>query len=132
MLSGRYRLEKLTRHWQPVNPEGLCRLPDCWGSSAAHEGDISSFLNTCPSLSVLRASLLSSFIDRISSDKLATLNLCLQLDRTWFFLDCSTMPPVIDDLQRNGVETLMTFLKFTRNFCYCLHKKRYELLGTTY
>ena len=29
LMSGRYRLEALTKHWVPWNRTGLCALPDC-------------------------------------------------------------------------------------------------------
>ena len=29
MLSGRYRTDRLTRHWNKDNPHGFCRLPGC-------------------------------------------------------------------------------------------------------
>ena len=39
LLSGRYRLESLTRHWTPGNRGGLCSLPDCWGTPSSHYGN---------------------------------------------------------------------------------------------
>ena len=33
MLSGRYRTDRLARHWSKTNPSGLCLLPDCDGDS---------------------------------------------------------------------------------------------------
>ena len=44
LLSGRYRVESLTGHWVPGNREGLCTLPDCWGTSAAHKGSVECLL----------------------------------------------------------------------------------------
>ena len=38
----------LTGHW-----EGLCTLPDCWGSTASHKGTVESFSLSWPSLSLM-------------------------------------------------------------------------------
>ena len=40
LISGRYRVEALSGHWTPGNKEGLCTLPDCWGTSLSHKGTI--------------------------------------------------------------------------------------------
>ena len=50
LLSGRARLEGLTSHWEPGNRGGLCTLPECWRTPAAHKGTVKDFLLSCPSL----------------------------------------------------------------------------------
>ena len=44
MISGRYRVEALSGHWTPWNRDGLCTLPECWGTEASHRGTIESML----------------------------------------------------------------------------------------
>ena len=36
LISGRYRVESLTGHWNPGNREGLCTLPLCLATSGSH------------------------------------------------------------------------------------------------
>ena len=40
LLSGRVRVESLTRHWVQWNREGLCTLPDWWGGAGFHVGTV--------------------------------------------------------------------------------------------
>ena len=61
MLSGRYRTDRLMRHWSRSNPEGFCRLPGCHGK----DGTLLHILLHCPALAETRAngiSLWSSFL----------------------------------------------------------------------
>ena len=61
MLSGRYRTDRLTRHWTPANPQGLCRLPGC----SEEEGTLVHILLFCPALAQSRSNMIrlwSSFM----------------------------------------------------------------------
>ena len=55
MLSGRYRTDRLARHWTPSNPNGLCRLPGCEG----HEGTLQHILLQCSALTEARLKVIS-------------------------------------------------------------------------
>ena len=55
MLSGRYPTDKLSRHWNNQNPEGLCQLPGCHSAL----GDLPHMLTTCPALADARSKMLS-------------------------------------------------------------------------
>ena len=130
LLSGRYRLESLTKHWVPWNREGLCSLPDCWGSSASHEGTIECFLLSCPSLSptsIALADYKTSFL-KSNPDLVALVEECLVLNPVQFFIDCSIMAPVISATQLGGDGILFALFKLTRNLCHCLHKARMSII----
>ena len=59
MLSGRYRTDRLARHWTKDNPDGLCRLPGCINQ----EGDLQHILLHCPALSPSRAKMIKLWSD---------------------------------------------------------------------
>ena len=131
LLPGRYKAKSLTGHWVPGNREGLCTLPDCWGTSAAHKGSVECLLLSCPSLSTSREAL-----TEYSLTFLQTYPLLLTLVQTvpgsgplQFWLDCSTMPAVISAVQAGDEENvLFVLIKITRNYCHGLHKARLSLL----
>ena len=130
LLSGRARLEALTSHWVPWNREGLCTLPGCWGTPATHKGTLSYFLLSCPSLTSTRL-LLEDYqrkflqanpnLKQLVSDS-------LQSDPVQFWLDCSTMTPIVRATQLEGEVVLFTLFKLTRNYCHTLYKKRCDML----
>jgi hypothetical protein len=51
-------------------------------------------------------------------------NDCLEMNAVQFWLDCSTMPPVISAVQQGGESILFEILKMTRNYCHGLYKAR--------
>ena len=53
---------------------------------------------------------------------------CLSLDSVQFWLDCSTMSPVISAVQKTGRNILYGLFKLSRNYCHTLHKARCNLL----
>ena len=131
ILSGRARLEGLTGHWVPGNKEGLCTLPDCWRTSAAHKGSVTDFLLSCPSLATTRESLQKfnkNFLQEYPNLSLLV-DECLGDDPIQFWLDCSTMAPVIKTVQAQGESVLFLLFKMTRNFCHGLFKRRCDLLS---
>jgi hypothetical protein len=132
LISGRYRMEALSGHWTPGNRDGLCTLPQCWGTEASHRGTVESMLLSCQSLSSHRADLMQfcwTFLSR--SPKLTSLvKSCLNIDPVQFWLDCSTMGPVISARQCNGDWVLYPLFKVTRNFCHGLHSARMSLLSS--
>ena len=131
LLSGRYRLEALSGHWTPGNKDGLCTLPDCWGTPASHRGDVQSFLLSCPSLSTTRIELTISNL-RFLHDHPHLEDLvrqCMVMDEVQFWLDCSTMAPVISAVQVEGEQLLENLFKLTRNYCHRLHVTRNKILS---
>jgi hypothetical protein len=130
LLSGRYRLEVLTSHWTPWNRDGLCSLPECWGTDASHKGSVEAFLLGCPSLSVVRTELTESVLKfyRDYPDLENLVKECMSLSAVQFLLDCSTMAPVISAVQEYGDSVLLHLFKLTRNYCHRLHVTRSKLL----
>ena len=132
LISGRYRVESLTGHWNPGNREGLCTLPLCLATSGSHKGTVESFLLSCPSLSSSRQALVEFSMNYLLSypDLLPLMYECLAADPVQFWLDCSTMPQVIRAVQEEekGGEILFVFFKISRNYCHGLHKARLALL----
>ena len=104
LLSGRYRVEALTGHWVPWNKEGFCSLPECWGTQASHKGTVEDFLLSCPSLANARLALAEfsmSFL-QVNPHLEMLVQLCLDMDPVQFYLDCSTICPVISAVQMGG------------------------------
>ena len=131
LLSGRFRVEALTGHWVPWNREGLCSLPDCWRTDHSHKGTVECFLMSCPSWASTRAELESLLYSCLNADPgLANLvRQCLTISAVQFWLDCSTMAPVITAVQLEGESVLFNLFKITRNYCHVLHKARQALLS---
>ena len=131
LLSGRYRVEALSGHWTPWNKAGLCSLPGCWNTEHSHRGTIESMLLSCPSLSPTRDDLVHltwSYMTRFP--QLSTvIRSCLTLDPVQFWLDCSTMAPVISAVQLHGEGVLQPLYRLSRNYCHVLHKARLSLLS---
>ena len=130
LLSGRYRLEALSGHWTPGNKDGMCSLPECWATPASHKGSVEAFLLTCPSLSPTRIELTISNL-RFLQDYPHLEELvrqCLVINPVQFWLDCSTMHPVIAAVQNQGGKVLQLLFKLTRNYCHRLHMARMDML----
>ena len=130
LLSGRFRLEALTSHWVPWNKEGLCTLPGCWGTPASHRGTVISFLMSCPSLTSTRLSLEVYMRNFLQANPHLTqlVSECLQSDPAQFWIDCSTMAPIVRATQVEGESVLFGLFKLTRQYCHTLYSKRCELL----
>ena len=130
LLSGRYRVEALSCHWTPWNRNGLCSLPDCWGTDSSHQGTVEAFLLSCPSLVAARTALEQYTANKTEDNNAlkAVVYQCLEVDPAQFWLDCSTMPLVISSVQLHGEGLLSALFKLTRNYCHGLHKARKEML----
>ena len=132
MLSGRYRTERLARHWSK-NPHGVCLLPSCQASKV-HE-TLSHILQDCPSLQHIRTKLRNFtlyYINQLNQDIQEIFNLyCTTLNPSFpqFLVDCSSLPEVIQVVQKNGDGPLYHLFRVTRTWCYSLHKERLKLLG---
>ena len=130
LLSGRSRLEALTCHWVPWNREGLCTLPLCWGTEDSHKGTLENFILSCPSLFSTRQALYLFNTRYLEANPILEplVNICLEIDPIQFWIDCSTMSPVISAVQLEGESLLSGLFKLTRNFCHGLYKARMCLL----
>ena len=53
---------------------------------------------------------------------------CLVINPVQFWLDCSTMHPVISAVQKQGDKILQLLFKLSRNYCHRLHMARMEML----
>ena len=132
LISGRYRVEALSGHWTPGNRDGLCTLPECWGTGASHRGTVEAMLLSCPSLSSYRDDLMEScwtFLSRFPN-LTSLVKICFEIDQVQFWLDCSTMAPVISARQSDSEWVLYPLFKVTRNFCHVLHSARLSLLSS--
>ena len=131
MISGRYRIERLTSHWSK-NKTGVCLLsPECSNSTE----DLSHMLHSCRALENTREKLLSytqeyssTFPDDI---KQLSLQLCNKASPTFvqFLLDCSVLPSVISATQLHGKSVLDCLFTISRTWVYCLHRERLKILG---
>ena len=127
MLSGRYRTDRLMRHWSRSNPEGRCRLPGCRG----RQGSLQHILLHCPALADARAkciSLWSSFLvprpwlfPVIAHHTRGTAALHLQ-----FLLDPSALPMVINSTRSNP-DVLQCCFFLSRTWNYTIHLKREKI-----
>ena len=125
MLSGRYRTDRLSRHWTPSNPSGLCRLPGCVGLL----GDLQHILLHCPALAVARAkaiNLWSAFLVPrpwlLPIVSLYTLQ-CSDNLQLQFLLDPSCLPAVISSA-RTDLDILGSCLYLARTWNYTIHLAR--------
>ena len=131
LLTGRYRTEKLARHWSG-NPNGFCIQASCINSEIIESRE--HFLLHCPALQEKRRRLfhLSSML--LSEMPLLTpiLHEYFYIENTelqlQFLLDCSTLPLVITAHQTFGTMVHQALFKFTRTWCWSLHLARQRLL----
>ena len=129
MLSGRYRTDRLLRHFS--DNEGVCNLCDENAS-----GGIDHLLVFCSSLKDIRTRMTTALSENTEiSEKIRNLILC-SLNSTQtavqFILDCSVLPNVITLRQSDGPTAISLLFKFTRSWCYNIHKNRLKLLGRWY
>ena len=131
LVSGRYRTEKLCRHWSK-NAEGFCVTPTCAGRSLVKDEE--HILLFCPALTSTRERLIS-FTQSYAAAVPIIANLLytfLQPSHPSYFqflLDCSSIPEVIRLVQEHGKEYLTHLFKVTRTWCYSMHRERLKILG---
>ena len=128
MLSGRYRTDRLTRHWTQTNPDGLCRLPGCFNN----EGNLEHILLHCTALSEARSRVVSLFTAFLVSRQelfpvihhytIVEEHLLLQ-----FLLDPSCLPLVIST-NKHYPNTTNQCLYLARTWCYSIHLSRSKLM----
>ena len=130
LLLGRYRFEALTKHWLSHK---FWLLPSCSHPSAKYDGNIESFFVSCYSLNPAREKFklfFSSYLTEFPFLSSLT-DEFLALNSIKFYLDPSTMPPVISMVQEYGEEVLYHLFKITRNYCFLLHELRNKLLANS-
>ena len=128
MVSGRYRTDKLARHFN-AGSDGNCSL-----CSEKVPGSIDHILIKCVTLSEVRLHLLEKLENDNVSDIAKHLILSLMnsdnpRDTVQFLLDCSTISDVIFATQSFGVSVLEELFRFTRLWCFAIHKKKLKLQG---
>ena len=129
MLSGRYRTERLRRHWSS-NSEGYCLLPSC------HQqfDDLTHILLACPALQEARdrmEQLWTDHLNDIPHINTVVRDYMSQPDhyKVQLLLDPSVLPKVISLRQEHGDTVLNSIFYLTRTFCYSLHNSRLKMLG---
>ena len=130
-LSNQYRCAKLTKHWTPDNPDGLCTFPSCTSESLVESPE--HILLHCPAYSSTRNNLIAQCL-RLQNPITHSLitNIFLSnstLKIMQFFLDCSALPEVISSSQQHGDQILCDLFYCSRTWCYSLHRERMKRLG---
>ena len=132
MLSGRYRCEKLSRHWSATNTQGYCDLSPCSENKVL--GSLEHMLLDCVALAPSRTGVLDLW-DRILASHPNLFPIVLQFTMgeadalMQFILDPSTLPEIILARQTLGQEVHNILFYITRTFCFSLHKAKMKLLG---
>ena len=126
MLSGRYRVAVLTKHWS-VNRSDKCPAPDC------HEPEtLEHLLLSCSYYDQSRQKLerlWSCASEPLLSDLLLEVLGGPTEDLVQFILDASVHPTLIRLVQTYGQELLVKVFYLTRTWCYTLHRERLKILG---
>ena len=131
MLSGRYPIDKLTRHWS-LKVSGYCTLHENCSNMME---DICHVLQHCTALNVTRFKLLDYTYSQIKDlpqilQNLVTNFLNLACPRfTSFLLDCSSIPEVITLNQSLDFDILTPLFDITRTWVYVIHRERLKLRG---
>ena len=126
MLSGRYRTDQFLRHF--TENDGSCTL-----CNTNDFGSIEHLLILCPALTDTRNGLLKKLNESPTLTQ-TTKTIIVQSfhsvdSSTQMMLDPSTTPEVISATQLEGPSILEEVFRFSRSWCYSLHKTRLKLLG---
>ena len=135
-LSGRARVESLTRHWDVNNKEGICPLCKMVQPTL---GTIEHLLLSggCPALVEARLSMLS-FIQAYLVPRPHLLPLfqsCWGINDTLtmqFILDCSVIPLIIKKTQESPEPILNELFYVTRTYVFKIFVTRRRLLETNW
>ena len=132
-LSGRARIESLTKHWDTSNKEGLCLL--CKDTDAVPSSLEHLLLGGgCPALSSARLSMMSFFNSYLVTHPylFPILRDCWTSDdkilSTQFLLDCSVIPAVINACQDSHEKILNDIFYLTRTYVFKIHLTRKRML----
>ena len=130
-LSGRYRSDRLTRHFQGNPSDGDCRI-----CNEKVPGTIKHLLLQCPSLAATRCNMFNWVTERqdLSARTKAIISEVFSstspTDKMQLLLDCSCLPGVI--LSRQDCDqTQSEIFKFARTWCFSVHTQREKILKTT-
>ena len=131
-LSGRYRTEKLCRHWSS-NPEGSCLTPPCTPYRILEDEE--HILLHGPALAKTRQRLVMFTLKYAESVPTISKILCAYLQPSnlmflQFLLDCSCIPEVVRLVQESGGAYLSHLFKVTRTWCYSMHRESLKILGS--
>ena len=126
MLSGRYRTDQFLRHF--TENDGSCTL-----CNTNDFGSIEHLLILCPALTDTRNGLLKKLNESPTLTQ-TTKTIIVQSfhsvdSSTQMMLDPSTTPEVISATQLEGPSILEEVFRFSRSWCYSLHKTQLKLLG---
>ena len=126
MLSGRYKVAMLTKHWSP-NKDKCCPVPECPQSETLEHLPLH-----CPHYTPSRLKLRRLWSS--SPNPLISELICEILESTpstlvQFILDASVHPKVILLVQLYGQDILYPIFHLTRTWCYTMHRQRSRLLG---
>ena len=128
MLSGRYRTDRLVRHWSTTNPTGVCLLPGCSGEEV---GSLEHILVYCPALSTVRSDIVKlwsnfmvprKYLFPVVSNLTKHENTFMQL-----LLDPSSIPSVITATQESS-DILPCCFYLSRTWIYSIHLRRMKLM----
>ena len=127
MLSGRYRVGTLLRHFSP-DISGVCEICNLEDEDIVH-----LLVPRCPVLADRRETLLEFAFSTLKHSEAATniFNTILSSDETTFvqfILDCSVHPAVITAAQQDK-DILTPLYKVTRSWCYTMHRARLKMLN---
>ena len=126
MHFGRYWTDRLLRHFS--NTDGTCSI-----CNEKSPGDIKHLLLLCPALLETRSRLLKALNDetKISESVKTIIKNAFANDKetTQMLLDGSVLPSTIKTKQVEGPNVLNELFRFTRSWCYTMHKERLKLLG---
>ena len=132
-LSGRARVEALTRNWDPTNKEGFCKL--CKDTEPVL-GTIEHLLLSggCPALAGARLEMISFFQAYMVSRQylLPIFRACWGKNDTntmQLILDCSTIPLVIHESQLSEHPVLQDIFYLTRTYIFKIYTTRKRLLS---
>ena len=128
MLSGRYRTDRLARHWSASNPSGVCQLPGCSGQTL---GTLEHILIYCPALQTARSGAIKNWSKFILQRKyLIPLVSSLTPAEGSFMqllMDPSCLPLVIAANRVNS-DVLSCCFYLARTWIYSIHLKRTQLM----
>ena len=126
ILSGRYRTDQLLRHF--TSSDGSCSI-----CSEKSPGSITHLLLLCPALYETRSRLLKMLDDetKMSGPVKLLIKTTFSNDKEaiQMLVDCSVLPSMIKTKQVYGPNVLNEMFRFTRSWCYAMHKERLKLLG---
>ena len=126
MLSGRYRVARLTRHWNPNNKSGCCPAPGC-----SLLETLEHLLVSCNHYAHLRFRIKQLWYSTSNLELLQIVTTVLnsqEQDLVQFLLDPSVHPQLISLVQVTGVEPLKLAFYLTRTWCFSLHCERMRLM----